>query len=356
MKANALQFIYKSIILLGIFFLALNNQLFAQTLYVDAVKGNDQASGAVGVPLATLEKAVLKTNSFTENKPVKIKVAPGLYLLSHELILKTANSKSDTNAYTIETMVMPDDKLWQPDKMPVIQSVSGVNDTTGFPHCIAMLVGKDNVHLKGLKFLGNPNNEVPDYYPIRRADKTLNGLFVSQCFFIGEANSSAIQSAFWVSGAGIHVNHCIFHNSKIAMVLGSNVNDFFFTNSIVDGAYNTAIWYGSSGTVPSFTFQNNVVANCYYLLVYPAEKGQPKLTLSNLYLYNNANEIGSYPKAQDSFSSEKAININEVNVLRNRKIILVDVKNDGITHDNLNLSPESGGQDSGAGIFMIKHP
>ncbi len=355
MKANTSQRIYKPIILLCTIFLALGNQLFAQTLYVDAAKGNDQASGAVNAPLASLEQAVLKTNSFTENKLVKIKVAPGLYLLSHELFLKTATTKSDTNAYTIEAMVMPDDKIWQPDKMPVIQCVSSVNDTTGFPHCIGMAIEKDNVHLKGLKFLGNPNNEVPDYYPIRRADKTLNGLFVSQCFFIGEPNSSAIQSAFWVSGPGVHVNYCIFHNSKIAMVLGSNFNDFSFTNSIVDGAYNTAIWYGSSGMVPSFTFQNNVFTNCYYILVYPAEKGQPKFSFRNLYLYNNAHELGSYPKAQDKFLSQKAISIKEVNVIRNRKITLVDVKNDGITHDNLNLS-SSVGQDTSAGLFTIKHP
>jgi hypothetical protein len=327
------------------------NVLCAQTLYVDATIGKEGAAGSIASPLKSLEEAVKLTHNFKGDKPVHIKLAPGLYLLTQQARLKTASGATDTNAYTIEAITMPDDSDWKPNKMPVIQSIDGVNDTTGFKHCIAFAVEKNNVILKGLKFIGNANPAVPDYYPIRRVDKTLSGLTVSQCYFIGEANSSAIQSAFWVAGPGVHVDHCIFHSSKIAFVLGGGVNDFSLAYSIIDGAYNTAIWYGFAGNLTSFTFKNNVITNGYYVMVYPAENGQPAFTFSNSVITNNEHYLGNYPKAQDKFFPEEIKNIKEINIEKSGTVKLVNVMDDGLTHDNLNLAPGSTGKTTGAGIF-----
>ena len=328
-----------------------SNHASAQTLYVDAQKGKTNAKGTIKDPFLTLDEAVAKTNTFTGNQPVTLKLGPGLYILTHKLSVKT-NSANKNIAYTIEAVTMPNDKSWQPSAMPVIVSLSGNNATYEFPHCEGLLIGKNNVTIRGLKFMGNPNTQVHYYYPIRREDKTLTGLNVSQCFFIGEANSAPIQSAFWTAGPGIHVDHCIFHNSKIAFVLGRNYNDFSLTFSIINGAYNTAIWYGFDGTIPKFTFKNNIITNCYYVMVFPVEKGQPDFTFSDSYLVSNKNYLGNYPKPQDRFFAEPNKHIKEVNLKKTGKIAFVAVADDGITRDDLNLTATSEGKSTGAGIFI----
>lgn len=323
-----------------------------QTLYVDAVKGKTKASGAVTDPLLSLAEAVLKTNSFKGTEPVTIKLYPGLYLVNQKLTLKTAASAGGRQPYTIEAVMLPDDKNWLPASMPVILSVSGNNATYEFAHCEGMLVAQSKVTIKGLKFVGNPNPGVHYYYPVRREDKNLSGLNVSQCLFIGEANSSAIQSAFWAAGQDIRVDHCIFHNSKIAFVLSGNISGFSLTHSIIDGAYNTAIWYGFDKTQPAFTVSNNIITNCYYVMVYPVENGQPAYTFRNCYITDNKNYLGNYPKAQDRFFAEKNRHIKEVNVNKTGLIQYATVKDDGITRDNLNLTKYSAARTTGAGLFM----
>jgi hypothetical protein len=323
---------------------------YGQTLYVSVEKGNDHATGAKGGPLQTLDAAIAKANKFSGNEPVKIILGPGLYTVTHKLMINTAG-RLGKESFTIEALIMPDDKVWQPADLPVIVSITGNNSDYEFPHCEGLLIGQGNVTIRGLKFIGNPNNKVRNYYPIRRQDKTLTGLTVSQCYFIGEANSSPIQSSFWACGAGIHVDHCIFHNSKIAFVLGDGVNDFSLTHSIIDGAYNTAIWYGFAKTTAKFTFKNNVITNCYYVMVYPVEDGQPTYTFSNSYITGNANYLGNYPKAQDKFIAEVNQHIREVNIHKNGLIKFENVADDGITKDNLNLSATSAGKSTGAGIF-----
>jgi len=326
--------------------------IFGQTLYVDAHKGKNNAKGSVNDPILTLDEAVSKTNSFKGNHAIIIKLAAGLYTVTHKLIIKSSGPANGTSSYTIEAMTLPDEKSWHPTSMPVVLSVSDNNADFEFAHCEGLFIAQNNVIIRGLKFLGNPNTSVHYYYPIRRQNKTLRGLSVSQCFFIGEANSSAIQSAFWASGEDIQVDHCIFHNSKIAFVLGSDINGFSLTHSIIDGAYNTAIWYGFDGTRQKFTFKNNIITNCYYVMVHPVENGQPNYTFSDSYITNNKNYLGNYPKAQDKFFSEKNKHIKEINIKKSGRIELADVKDDGITKDNLNLTKQSEGISTGAGIFI----
>ena len=323
---------------------------YGQTLYVSATKGNDRATGTDTNPLKTLDEAVAQANRFSGTEPVKIILTGGLYTVIHKLAIHTKAS-SARGSFTLEALTLPDDKAWQPADLPVIVSISSNNSDYEFPHCEGLLIEQNNVIIKGLKFLGNPNNTVRNYYPIRRQNKILSGLNVSQCYFIGEANSAPIQSSFWASGPGIHVDHCIFYNSKIAFVLGDGVNDFSLTHSIIDGAYNTAIWYGFAGTTPKFIFKENVITNCYYVMVYPVEKGQPSYTFSDSFITNNAHYLGNYPKAQDKFIAEPNLHIKEINVYKSGAIKLVNVADDGITKYNLNLAPTSAGKSTGAGIF-----
>jgi hypothetical protein len=326
----------------------------AQTIYVDAVNGKKEASGTANDPLKSLEKAVERSHELTGDRQVHIRLAPGLYTISSKLIIKTGTSKNDLIPYFIEAAVMPDDPAWTPAQMPVIQSVAGVNDTTGFRHTIGLAIEKSNVSLLGLKFLGNPNRDVPDFYPIRRADKSLSGLTVSQCYFIGDSTLAAVQSAFWVSGPGVHVDHCIFNSCKIAFVLGATVNDFSLSYSIINGAYNTAIWYGFAGNLPAFNFSNNIVANCNYFMVYPVENGQPNFTLRNSFLVSNKSYLGNYPKAQDKFVAEENRNVREINVIKHSVINFSNVQETGIIHDFLTLTPQSAAKSTLAGLSKKK--
>jgi hypothetical protein len=338
----------KKIILGIIILICLFTQLHAQTLYVDAVNGKDDGTGSFTSPLKNLEKAVAITNTYTGQQAVHIKLAPGLYTVAHVLNIKTALNKKDILPYTIEATIMPDDAKWQPASMPIIQSVGGNNMNDEFNHCVALLITKDNVSIKGVKFIGNPNPGVNDYYPIRRIDQSLSELTVSQCYFVGEKNSTPIQSAFWVNGLNIKVDHCIFYNCKNSLVLGYAINGFSLTYSIISGSYESAIWYGAKGT--PFTFSHNIVTNCNFLMVHRENK-QPDYTISDSYITGNDHYLGYYNEAQDHLFATPTTNIKEINISKTGKIVLVPVKTEGMPHNYLNLDPSSDGKSTMAGIF-----
>jgi hypothetical protein len=339
-EMNKLKFL--SIILL----LNTSLRVNAQTLYVDAVNGKDVANGSVNDPLSSLEKAISIANGFTGSEQVTIKLAPGLYVVSHEMTIKTRKPVDDTVKFTVEAVVMPDDGDWQPNKMPVIQSVSPNNSTFAFTHSVGFLVAKNNVSFRGLKFVGNADPDVPYYYPITRENENLNGLEVSQCYFIGEKNSARLQSGLWTHGAGIHVDHCIFYNCRNAMVLIKSIRDLSITNSIIYGAYESAIYFGDS-TAP-FVFRNNIVTHCNFFWVRAANT-QPAYAFSNSLITENDNYTG--------FTGNELVpapesNLTEENIQKTGKVILVEIKTERAQpHDYLNLAPGSAGRNLHAGIF-----
>lgn len=317
----------------------------AQTVYVDAIKGRDEARGTIVDPLASLEKAVALASGFSGNERVTIKVAPGLYVISHLMEIKTA-SMPDTVWYSIEATVMPDDPDWLPAKMPVIQSSSPDNSSTQFTHCAGFLASKNNVSFKGLKFTGNANPGVRYYYPVTRENETYSGLEISQCYFIGEKNSSPIQGALWAHGAGIHVDHSIFYGCKNALLLFKSIKDFAVTNTIIYGSYESAVWFGPFDS--PFVFRNNVVTHCNYFWVRP-ENTTPAYVFTNSLITDNDQYLGYYgrtglvPATKNSHT--------ETGIRKTGKVLLSEVKTEGLPKDYLNLLPQSDGNDLGAGIF-----
>src|SRR5579862_1600197 len=89
----------------------------AQTIYVDAQKGNNSAPGTFASPLKSLQKAVEVARDFSGTEPVTINLAPGLYELDDRLLLQTKNNGNDAARYTLEADVMPDSSLWKPAMM-----------------------------------------------------------------------------------------------------------------------------------------------------------------------------------------------------------------------------------------------
>ena len=338
---------YKLTFLSIVIFCGLSSHLFGQTIYVDAVKGNDNAKGTATTPFFSLEKAVTTANEFTGDEPVTIKLAPGLYVLQHKLTIKTGDKNDDVQKFTIEALTMPDDADWEPAKTPVIQSVSANNSNVQFTHCVGFLVAKNNVSFKGLKFVGNASPDVAYYYPITRENVNLNGLEVSQCYFIGERNSTRLQSGLWTHGAGIHVDHCIFYNCRNAMVLIKSIKDFSLTNSIIDGAYESAIWFGPSDA--PFVFKNNIITHCNFFWVRP-DNTQPAYTFSNSLITDNGSYMG-FITNQGLVAADKS-NLTEKGIRKTGKISLVQIETDAQQpHNYLNLSPGSDGRDLHAGIF-----
>jgi hypothetical protein len=330
--------------LLAIMMFFLMRDLHAQTIFVDALKGDDTAAGTVQSPVATLDQAMNLVRSFTGREHITIKVQPGLYLLKDKVVIDKA--RAEPFWLTIEAVVMPDDPEWLPGKMPVIQSASGNNSQTQFPHAIGFLVAASNVALKGLKFVGNANPDVKYYYPVVRETESLKGLAVSQCYFIGERNSAPIQGGIWAHGAGTHVDHCIFYGAKNALLLFKSISDFSLTHSIIYGAYEAAVWFGPFDS--EFEFHNNIVSNCTYFWL-RAENTSPKYTFQNSLFTDMKGFMGYYSK-NGAIPADKNEHV-EKNIIRSGKLILNEVEINGLPHDYLNPTAQSAGSELRAGIF-----
>lgn len=325
----------------------------SQTLFVDALKGSDDAKGTATEPLHSLEKAVAVTNTFSGDESVRIKLAPGLYLLTHQIIISPFKKQTDTVKYTIEAMIMPDDDSWSPAKMPVIQSVSANNKDYGhFNHCVGFQIERNNVSLKGLKFLGNATPDVEYYYPVERHNPDLNDLEISQCYFIGEKNSSPIQGCVFAQGGGIHIDHCIFYGCKNAILVFVKIKNFSLINSIIYGAYEGAVWYGygDSADFP-FTFSDNIVSNSNYFFV--GYKGaHSNYMFDNSLIANNAHYMGFNG---NSISPDPLNEPTENSIRKSGTVILNEVTANGVPRNYLNLSASSAGSDIPAGIFKKQH-
>lgn len=330
--------------LLSIIFSLVIRQLAAQTIFVNGASGNDAANGKAETPVATLQRAVNLAKTYKTDENVTIKVAPGLYTLRDKV---TIDKKNTGEAWlTIEATVMPDDPDWKPAQMPVIQSVSSVNSTTQFRHAVGFLVDADHVRIRGMKFIGNSNPDVQYYYPVNRKDSTLTGLDVSQCYFVGERNSAPIQGSIWAHGTGIHVDHCIFYGTKNALLLFMAIRDFSLKNSIIAGAYESAVWFGAFKE--DFVFENNIVSNSAYLWLRP-EKTYPKYHFKNCLFTGLQHEMGYYTK-DGAVPADRNAHTEE-QVAHSGQLLLSEVATNGLPQDYLNPLPASEGRNLNAGIF-----
>ena len=337
---------YRHIIIFSLLWAVVSVKSVAQTLFVDPVKGKDYSTGAIDAPLASLGKAVALTNEFKGTQPVTIKLAPGLYLLTNQLVLKPFKATQSTASYTIEALVMPDDTRWLPSMMPVIQSVSPNNKNWGkFDHCAGFQVERNNVRFRGLKFVGNTNPAVVYYYAIERHFAELKDMEVSQCIFAGSRNSAPIQGALFAQGSGIKVDHSIFYECKNALLLFMSVTGFSLTNSIIYGSYEGAIWFGKYS---DFVFTDNIIANnrCFWISM---KDYTPHYTFSNSVITGNnmfmgLNNNGVIENDNQTVPTTK-------NIQREGKVELNVVATDTIPKNYLHLSPGSAGRDISAGLF-----
>ncbi|ANH79636.1 hypothetical protein A8C56_00395 [Niabella ginsenosidivorans] len=320
--------------------------LHAQTFYVDPVNGSDQADGSSSAPFASLKRAAENVTRYQGDTTVVIKLLPGLYVLDDKIVL-SREQKNASSSFIIEAAVMPDDTGWTPSEMPVIQSLSGNNSTTQFPHAAGFLVATNNVSIRGLKFVGNANPATKYYYPVTREATIYTGLNISQCYFVGERNSAPIQGAIWAHGHGTTITHCIFYGCKNALLLFNAIRNFSVTHSIIYGAYEAAVWFGPY--ISDFIFENNIVTQCNFFWLRP-EGTYPAYRFSSSLIANNKHFMGVYLNSGGLAESENRNQI-EINIRKSGSVTLNEVTSDGMQKGYLNLSPNSDGHGYNAGIL-----
>jgi hypothetical protein len=344
----------KSIVFFYMLLFGLPVALHAQTLYVNSSTGSDDAAGTSEHPLKSLDKAVAAAKDFNGTMPITIKIEPGLYVLTNKLKIESHSGQTDTEMYSFEAAVMPDDTAWRPRSTPVIQSVSADNINTYFAHCAGFDVLRDNVRFKGLKFLGNGNPSVWYYYPIERDSAKLKNVVVSQCYFIGEKDSAPIQGAVYMEGGdGVHVDHCVFYGCKNAVLLFFSARNFSLTYSIIYGCYEAGVWYGIK-TEPdaAFTFSNNIFSHCNYFWASARGGDHPLYRFNNSLISGNANYLGIHNDGRLSPLKVQGTHT-ENNIRKTGEVVLVQNTAEVIPHDYLQLAPNSAGSDIDAGIFKL---
>lgn len=332
------------ILLIGFQFLSVFS-LSSQTIYVDTNSDSQIGTGTIDDPFLSIEQAVLHANKFTGEGEIIIKLQPGIYLLNDKVDINPVRILSDTSRYIIQAAVMPNDTAWTPAKMPVIQSISGNNSNTQFPHSTGFLVASDFVTVKGLKFLGNPNPKVNYYYPISKENPNLEDLIVSECYFIGNKEAAKIQGGVWAHGPKNKVSHCIFYGCRNGVLFFNNVGGFTIENTIISGSYESAFWFGREN--PSFKFTNNVIVNNANFLVGP-ENLEYSSAFSNSVIINegfvkNWNREGLVDLTNPNIKLDNIIRTGVTHLQVNN-----DVEPDKF---HLHLTKESEGAELKAGIF-----
>ena len=326
-----------------------SQQVLADDVFVDPNKGSDTGNGTLQEPVATLARAVSIANALTSDGPITLKLFPGFHVLTDKISIKPGRTIKDTARFTIEAVVMPDDKEWTPDKMPVIQSVSGNNSTEQFPHAVGFLVAADSVTIRGLKFVGNPNPKVKYFYPIAKENEALRGMEVSQCYFISEKHSAPIQGGIWAHGPDTDIDHCVFYNCRNAILHFKSVGGFSITHTVMYGANESAIWMGPLDS--GFVFKSNVVAKCHCFWVRP-QNTKPAYELSDSLITETDIYMGYYTQnGVMEMPAETNSRFKETNIVRSGKVRLVEKTGDVLPMNYLNLTPESDGYGLGAGIF-----
>lgn len=322
--------------------------LQAQTIYVDAMKGNDQQNGELTTPLQSIALATQMANHFTGQGNIIIKLLPGTYVLDDKIAINPIKMLNDTTRYIIEAHILPGSADWIPEKMPVIQSVSPNNSDTQFPHSTGFLVASSHVTIRGLKFLGNSNPGVPFYYPITRENPALKDMEVSQCLFVAEQNSTAIQGGVWAQGQTININHCVFKACKNAILIFQNLDGCIIRNNLIYEAYESAFWIGENKA--DFTFTNNVISGCHYFWTNSFEEKQT-YRIQNSIIVDTDHYVGKWNREKQGLDELTDYKLQEEDVLKSGEIKYVERQQPLYPSNYLHLMPESMGYELNAGLF-----
>ncbi|MBN2182950.1 MAG: hypothetical protein JW715_13650 [Sedimentisphaerales bacterium] len=324
----------------------------AQAIYVSNT-GDDKNTGTKDAPVFSIQKAVeiIKSNS---NDIYTIKIEPGIYVLDNFVSIETDKDMTDKRII-IEAGILPDEQSWTPEKMPIVISTSKKGEIPGqnYHFVAAFLINESHVTIRGIKFPGYfyPNTR---YFPIARFDKTKTDLFVEQCLFVGDEDSSHLQVGIIAHGNGIMADHCVFYNVRNSVVFWESADGLKtgngISNSIIFGATQSGVWTADADK--DFVFENNIVSNCKYAWI-KNSYNTTKYSINNCIIVNN--ECYLAVAANDVITQE--FEIEENNVIKEGDIVLRP--KDEVTHyplpiDYLHVMPDTLGYDMSAGLFKTR--
>ena len=334
-----------------LFFFIFKFTLLAQAIYIDSNTGNDNNNGTIESPLYSIGKAI-KIIQNKDNNIFVMKINPGIYVLDKHIPIYTEKEITGRRI-VIEANIIPDDTSWTPEKMPVIISAAKKGEFPEFYNFVgAFLINENHVTIRGLKFHGYfyPNTR---YFPISRFNKEKSDLLVEQCMFIGDKEASHIQVGIIAHGDKVNVDHCVFYNAKNAVVYwqddgtGSKTGNSF-TNNIVYGAFQTAVWLAWPDN--DFLFKNNIITNCKHAFI-KNYFNNTKYSIDNSYIVNNQFYQGV---ADSSGVHPEEFALNETNITKEGEISLrlpdenVDKP---LPVDYLHIIPGTTGYNLKAGLF-----
>ena len=327
----------------------------ATEVYVDARNGCDCKAGTAAAPVKTIAKAyaLLRGKGGTEDAGGTIYLYPGTYLADKPIFLKPPEEASDATL-TFEAVKLPGEKDWKPEDMPVLLTGSWQGDL-GIPggevFTSIFVVQRDNVALRGLKFMGyhQPNSR---YIPIIRIQSELNNLKVEQCLFVANIDNP-IQVAILADGSGIQVDHCVFRNARNSVVFWRKKGQEAkkgnrLTYSIVYGAYQSGVWTALDDE--DFVFENNIITKCQFAWIRNGDN-RADYKAENCVILDNEHEqgiAGMESVVPEDFGLE-CINVKKEGTL---EFVTTDEVDDPVPYHYLHLVPASFGSEFGAGLFI----
>lgn len=319
----------------------------AQTIYVDAINGNDKNTGAKDAPFKSIIAAVDTANKLSANEAITVILKSGTYVLEDRVDVNPLAVFDVEKRFTITAEILPGDKDWELAKMPVVLSTSGYNSKFIFEHAAGFLINTSHVSIKGIKFLGNPNPSVGYYYPITKPNKMYTDLEVSQCVFVGDKEAGKIQGAVWIQGKNNKVEHSVFYGCRNAILFFDDVAGMQITNNIIAKSYESAFWFPQEDV--DVTFKNNILLDNEYVVV------KPDMNFSSVWenslLLNNANFAGKWSREEQKILELKKSGIPEKNITRKGNAALILNEETLPENDHLQLKEGSAGAELKAGLF-----
>jgi len=330
----------------------------AQQLYVDPRSGSDANTGTKKQPLKTINEAASRVNRNMTKSGTEIILTEGIHLLT-----ETARFQNDkytvTDRLVIKAEVMPGDKDWSPQQMPVVVTVVPLAPGIGGDEAIGLQIEVSHVTIEGLRFSGSPDysykneKELSRSYPIWRGGKNLDDLLITQCLFAGNKDVMPLHLGIIANGHGIVIDHCVFFNCKNSVVFwkadGGISNRNAMRYCLVYGGYKSGVWTEDTNG-NDFDFHHNIIANCQTGWIRESNS-QQQYTAYNCIFTGNTNIAGD---GSGPGRPVNGTNIFSTDFLKITNVITtgsIELEMDQSKRNYLQLSVGSFGTELGAGLF-----
>ena len=245
--------------------------LRAEKIFVNAKTGNDSNQGTKEFPLLSINEAARRININTEVNNSEIILMEGVHILQTTALFNN-NKYTSSSRLIIRSEILPDEKEWSPQVMPVVLTAVPPHAGQGGDESIGLQIEVNHVTIQGIRFSGSPNysfkteKEIRRSYPIWRGGKNLDDLLVSQCLFAGNADVLPLHVGVIANGHGLVIDHCVFFNCKIPVVFwkadGNTSNNNAMHHCLVYGCYFAGVWTTTNTNGDDFNFHHNIISNC----------------------------------------------------------------------------------------------